>query len=339
MTLKPSCGEPQRGHRAGRAGADDEDVGIHQYGYSDRARWSETQRRSVNSSRLESPPARPPSPDGAEPAERDVRLVQARRVVDVDHAGAQLRRDLHAAVRVSGQDGVDKAVRRVVDEPDPLRVRVDRHDRCDRGEDLLRPQRHVLADPVHDRRPVEQAVVGAALDDVRALRDGVAEEGVRAVALALVDHRAEADAVLRRVADGDRRGLGGERLDVRLVQVAGHDVAAGRDARLALVVPGRPGADHRRLLEVGVVEDQQRVVAAELERHALELLAGDLGDAAADRAGAGEVDHRRARVADDPLADLLVAGDDVERAGGQAGVGEQRGDQHAAGQRASPATA
>ena len=61
--------------------------------------------------------------------------------------------------------------------------------------------------------------------------------------------------------------------DVVVEQVARDDVAPGGDARLALVVERRPGADHRGLLEVGVVEDEQRVVAAELERALLELAA------------------------------------------------------------------
>jgi ParB family chromosome partitioning protein len=165
------------------------------------------------------------------------------------------------------------------------------------------------------------------------LGDRVGQEPVRAVALALVDHRPEADLRARRVADRDRRRLGRERVDVRLVQRAGDEVTAGGDAGLALVVPRRPRADHRRLVEVGVVEHDQRVVAAELERHALELGAGDLGDAPADRAGAGEVDHLGAVVGNEPLADLLVAGDDIEHPGRQPGVGQQLGDQQAPGQR------
>ena len=121
-----------------------------------------------------------------------------------------------------------------------------------------------------------------------------------AVALHLVDHRPEADLVGVRVPDGDGACALGERLDVAVVERAGDDVAAGGDAGLALVVAGRPGADHRRVLDVGVVEHDERVVAAELERAVLELAAGRLGDLAAGPRRAGEVHHRDAGMGDEP---------------------------------------
>src|SRR3712207_4336694 len=164
------------------------------------------------------------------------------------------------------------------------------------SESLLLPQAGVLGDVDHDGPPVEQPLVGAALDDPRALLDGLLEHRVAAVALALVDHRAEADLAGRRVAHGDVARALGERLHVVVVELPRDEVPAGGDAGLALVVVRRPGADHRRLLEVGVLEHHERVVAAELQRALLQLLPTHRRDLAADRARAREVDHLRALV-------------------------------------------
>ncbi len=173
----------------------------------------------------------------------------------------------------------------------------------------------------------------AALDHLRAAGDRVVEHLLAAVALRLVDHRAEAVGLVRRVADRDGAGALGQRLHVAVVERAGDDVAAGGDAGLALVVPGGPGADHRGVVDVGVVEHHERVVAAELERAVLELAARDLGDLAAGAGGAGEVDHRDVGVGDERLADLDVARHDLEQAGGEPGRGEDLREQQAAADR------
>ena len=80
-------------------------------------------------------------------------------------------------------------------------------------------------------------------------------------------------------------------------------------------------------VEVGVVEHDRGRLAAELERDPLELLAADGGDLAAGRGRAGERDLVDARVRDEVLADLAAGGDDVDDAGGYAGLREQLGQQ------------
>ena len=102
------------------------------------------------------------------------------------------------------------------------------------------------------------------------------------------------------------------------------DVAPGREAHLALELERGEGAGRGRGLEVGVVEDDERVVAAELERDALEPLPGERADPPAGRGRAGERDRVDVGVGDDRLADLGVAEDDVEQALGQAGLAEHR---------------
>ena len=81
------------------------------------------------------------------------------------------------------------------------------------------------------------------------------------------------------------------------------------------------------LLEVGVVADDERVLAAELEADLGQALAGDARDHPPDRGRAGEADDGDARVLDERLARLAAeAVDDVEDARGQARLGGEPGE-------------
>ena len=67
---------------------------------------------------------------------------------------------------------------------------------------------------------------------------------------------------------------------------------------------GAEGGGVDRLVDVGVVEDDQRRLAAQLEQHRLQVARRGLGDDAADARGAGEVDAAHLRVGDQRLDDL-----------------------------------
>ena len=99
-----------------------------------------------------------------------------------------------------------------------------------------------------------------------------------------------------------------------------------RHADLALVQEGAERRRVHRVVEVGVVEDDQRVVAAELEHDALQLPSGRLGEPPSRLRRAREVEAPHRRVLDELVADRRsVAGrvrDDVQHAGGQARLGE-----------------
>ena len=89
-------------------------------------------------------------------------------------------------------------------------------------------------------------------------------------------------------------------------------------------------ADARRAdggVDVGVVENDHRVGAAELEGHALDAARRELGDVLADGSRAGERDLRHARIGDERLAEHgALAGDDLEDALGQAVLAHDLGD-------------
>ena len=97
-------------------------------------------------------------------------------------------------------------------------------------------------------------------------------------------------------------------------------VPAGCHADLALVQERAPRAGADGELEVGVVEDDQRRVAAQLQVGALEMACGRLSDATAGGSGAGEGDHPYPWRLDERRADRRVARQDVQHPGRQPGL-------------------
>ena len=110
-----------------------------------------------------------------------------------------------------------------------------------------------------------------------------------------------------------------EPLAERVVDRVEDDDAARRSAALPRVRERRGDGPFDGAVEIGVVTDDERVLAAELQTRLREAAAGRLGDRAAGRGGAGEadevdarmLDERQARLASEPL-------DDVEHARRQA---------------------
>ena len=83
--------------------------------------------------------------------------------------------------------------------------------------------------------------------------------------LPLVDQRAERDLLGVRVADRQASRPLRQPIEVLVGDGLEHDVPAGGHADLALVQERAPGPGRAGDVEVGVVEHDQRVVAAELE--------------------------------------------------------------------------
>ena len=109
-------------------------------------------------------------------------------------------------------------------------------------------------------------------------------------------------------------GLLGEAVDDVVVDLAGGEHARRRGAVLAGVVVAGAGDRLEHRVEVDVVEDDDRRLAAELEVHALERLRGVLGDPLAGVDRAGERDDVDAVVLDDRGARVVAARDDVQHA-------------------------
>ena len=109
--------------------------------------------------------------------------------------------------------------------------------------------------------------------------------------------------------------------DEGVVNAVLHVDAVGADAGLAHVAElGHDRALDRRV-DIGVVEDDERRVAAELQRDLLHRSRRLAHEQLADLGRAGEGDEAHGRMLAHRLADRRrVAGDDVEDAGGHAGA-------------------
>src|SRR5690606_15740064 len=260
----------------------------------------------------------PPEPAEADAAEGHVRLVVDRAVVDVRHARAQAPRDREAALLVARDDAGREPVLRVVRELDGLVDALDRDDRCDRAEGLLAHDLHVLRDAGQHGRLEEEALVLAAAEHLRALLDGVVDLIANLVELLLVDDRPDAIRHLARIADLELlrvlhellRELGGHGLV--------HEDALDGHADLPLVHERAEGRGVHGVLDIGIVEHDQRVLAAELDAALLEQAAGLGRNLRADRARAREAHAAHERIRDQLVADfhdvVARARDDVAHA-------------------------
>jgi hypothetical protein len=94
-----------------------------------------------------------------------------------------------------------------------------------------------------------------------------------------------------------------------------------------------PRAGRAGGVQIGVVQHDQRVVAAQLQGDPLERPTGGRTNLAAHGRRAGEGDHRDLRVEGECLTGFGVAGQDVEESRGQPGCFKQGGDERAAGDR------
>ncbi len=202
-------------------------------------------------------------------------------------------------------------------------------DRRDRAEDLLAEQPGVVGDAGEDGGGEEVAgAVGrlAAGDDRRALRHRVVDEVGDLVAGLGIDQRADRDAVLEAVAELERLHPRGELLDEGVVHRLVDVEAVGGGAGLAHVAHL---GDHRALdrgIEVGVVEDDERGVAAELHHRLDDVLRGGGDQLPPDLGRAGEGDDADAQVLEH-LADhraRAARGDDVDDARRHARLLEDR---------------
>ena len=210
---------------------------------------------------------------------------------------------------------------------DRLLERVDGDQRGRRAEDLLLRDPHLRVDVGEDGRAVVEALAVDALAAGQQLRAlALADLGVRVDLLdrRLVDHGADVGVVLPRRADPQLLGARDELLLQLLVDAALHDHARRRGAALAGRAERRPDDAVDREVDVGVVHDDDRVLAAELEVDVLQLVGRVLRDEHAGLARAGERDHRHVGVAHERVARLLAeAVHDLHDALGQAGLVQQ----------------
>ncbi len=169
---------------------------------------------------------------------------------------------------------------------------------------------------------VEPRLTRASARDQRgALVDTRADEAEDAVALLGRDHRAaNRDAAIQAVAHRHLRYRGGHALvHLREDRTLHQQPAAGR-AHLARVPERRPHRGDHRGVEVGILEHDVRVLAAEFERDALEILGRRVRDDASHLGRAGEGDLRDAGMLGECRPDAPVSGQHAHDAVGNTGA-------------------
>src|SRR4051812_16479895 len=113
---------------------------------------------------------------------------------------------------------------------------------------------------------------------MRAAFDRAPNDAVHALELALVDDRTEVDVLAVRVTKPEPIRLLLEEVDVVAGDAPMDDVTAGGEADLALELERGERTGGGSGLEIGVVEDDEGVVAAQLQRDALQKTASQGSD-------------------------------------------------------------
>ncbi|MDL1901135.1 sigma-70 family RNA polymerase sigma factor, partial [Anaerolineae bacterium CFX9] len=181
---------------------------------------------------------------------------------------------------------------------------------------------------LHERAPAERRLEHlAAVDDLAALTLRGLERLLVVAHGGLVDQRPHQRLRIEGVADGHLLVVGHELVQEGRVDALVDDQPARGGAALARRAHGAEERGRQRSAQVGLVGDDQRVVAAELQDGAAEPLAHDLADVAAELGRARRADQSEARVLDDALADAGAPPDDHRRDGG----GHSRGAEHVPG--------
>ncbi len=193
-----------------------------------------------------------------------------------------------------------------------------------RPEDLLAGDPHVVAHPGEDRRADEPATLPAlgqplaAGQDLGALLLTEPDVVLHPVPLFPADHRPDLDSRHR---GGEFRQKGRQKLP------RNQDAGAG-DAGLAAIHQARSGRCPRRLVEIGVIEDQRRTLAAQLQRHPLEGPGRRPQDGAPGRGRTGETDFGDVRMAAQFRPDHRAGtGDDIDQARRNIALVQRPGDQ------------
>jgi hypothetical protein len=229
-------------------------------------------------------------------------------VVDVDHAGLELLGHGHGPPHRLGNHRRRQAAGVVVGQGNRFFVAAVGDDVGHRAKGFFLEHAHAGLDAAEHRGLVEQAVKAAAGFQLGAAAHAVLHQGMYAVTLLGIDQRAQGHLAAGAIAHGQMRGLGNQALGEFRRHAFMHQDAVRRHADLALMEVRTPGRVAGRHVQVGVVQDQQRVGAAQLQRHLLQMAAGQLADAAPHGHRAGEGDHGHARVHHQGLARFCVTG-------------------------------
>src|SRR5205823_6242720 len=264
--------------------------------------------------RLEAGPAAFPPEAGFLVAPERRARVEAVVRISPDDARAQALGHPENARAFLGPDTGAQAVRRVVRLFDRLLGRAEREDREHGPEDLLLRDAIALRDVREDGRREPVALLGQAtrrLVDLRPFPLARGDELLDPRQLLLRVDRTDVGVLVERIADAQGRETPLELVDDRLVDRLLDEQTRAGAADVALVEVDAVDDPLDRLVERGVVEDDVRCLAAELERELLSRTGQLALDRLADLCRARERDLVNALRLHDRGARSSVSGDDV----------------------------
>ena len=180
---------------------------------------------------------------------------------------------------------------------------------------------------------VEEVATGAAGLDLCAGFYRVGHDALDPLQLTFADDRPQRHLPGDRVTDRQMAGtLGQPPREFRGNRLL-HEDAAGGHADLALVQPRTPGGVVHGQVQVRIIQDDQRVVAAQFQRDFLERAAGQFADAPTHGRRAGELDHLHMLRQAQRLAGFSATWHHLQHASGEACFLEGARDEHTAGER------
>src|SRR5919204_5970913 len=244
--------------------------------------------------------------------------------VRTDDAGLHLLRHAEDAPDVAAVEIARESELRVVGKPDDLILGLEANQRRDGAERFLVGDDHVRRDVRDHGRLEEEAaalVAFAAQDDLRAFAERVGDVLLDLLYAVLVDKRPDHHAGLGAGADLEAADLLGELGGEGVVDAVLHVNAVRADAGLAGVAILRCQRAVHGSIQIGVVEHDERGVAAELERELLDGVGALAHEHAAGLGRAGERELAHDRTGAQLIAYCLrVAGEDIEHALRDAGA-------------------
>src|ERR1051326_7046718 len=250
-----------------------------------------------------------------------------RRRIDVSDAGVQVAHGAVGLVDIAGIERRREAVDDAVGNLDGLVEAAAGDHAHHRAKDFFLRDPHFGVDVGKDGRLMEPATgMGGALEaltaaqQVRAFVAADLDVFFRCLHLSLIDLGAHGSGFVEPVADREGAGAVHKFIEELLVNTFLHNDTAGGSAPLAAGAEAAPERSLYGEIEVGVVEHDDGVLAAHLQRAVLETARGSFADQFADFARTGEGNGTDVRMAIQWAADFgAVSGDDVDDAAGRAG--------------------
>src|SRR6185437_14767290 len=260
-----------------------------------------------------------------------LRLIVHRRAVDMAHAGADLTRHAQPPSGIAGEHRGRETVFAVIRQTNGFPLILGADDGYDRSEALLPVQAHRGHHAIYHGRRHDHTLGLASCEHPGSAGHGVVDETVDVIDRPAIDHGTERSVALSGVARRHGARLFREAAS-ELLRDGGHrDDPLSRHADLPLIHESAEGRRLDRFIEICVLQNDERRLAAELEQARFEVLRAAFGDDAPDRGGSREVDPAHGRMIDESADHLArvpgIVRDQVDDAFRKASLGERLDDE------------